>query len=115
MERCPTCGARHAGGPSCHRCRTDLGQVLAIERAAARHRRQARAALEHGDREAARAHAGRACALHRSPESLTALAVTALAAGDFPAALRLWREIRAGSGPIGRQYSTRGGAGNPLE
>ena len=33
MERCPTCGARHAGGPSCHRCRTDLGQVLAIERA----------------------------------------------------------------------------------
>ena len=34
MERCPTCGARHAGGPSCHRCRTDLRQVLAVERAA---------------------------------------------------------------------------------
>ena len=103
MERCPTCGARHAGGPTCHRCRTDLRQVLAIERAAARHRRQARAALERGDRTAARAHAARACALHRSPESLTALAVAALADRDFPAALQLWREIRNGSDPSALQ------------
>ena len=77
--------------------------MLATERAAARHRRQARAALDRGDRAAARLHAGRACALHRSPESLTALAVAALAARDFPAALRLWREIRTGSVPIERQ------------
>ncbi len=39
MECCPTCGARHAGGPSCHRCRTDLRHVLAVERTAARHQR----------------------------------------------------------------------------
>ena len=97
MERCPTCGARHAGGPSCHRCRTDLRQVLAIERAAARRRRRARAALDRGDRGEARAHAGRACALHRSPEALAVLALAALADRDFPAALRLWREIRAES------------------
>ena len=103
MERCPTCGARHAGGPSCHRCRTDLGQVLATERAAARHRRQARAALGRGDRAAARAHAARACALHRSPESVTVLAVAALADRDFPAALRLWRQIRNGSDPGARR------------
>ena len=98
MERCPTCGARHAGGPSCHRCRTDLGQVLAIERAAARHRRQARAALSRGARAAARAHAARACALHRSPESVTVLAVAALADRDFPAALRLLSALTGGSG-----------------
>jgi len=103
VERCPTCGARHAGGPSCHRCRTDLGQVLAIERAASRHRRQARAALDRGDCAVARAHAGRACALHRSPESLVTLAAATLADRDFPAALRLWREIREGSGPSARQ------------
>ena len=76
--------------------------VLAIERAApaagGRPRR-----LERGDRAAARAHAGRACALYRSPESLVTLAVAVLATGDFPAALRLWREIRAGSGPSARQ------------
>ena len=97
MEHCPTCGAGHAGGPSCHRCRTDLRQVLAIERAAARHRRQAHAALEHGDRAEARNRARRACTLHRSPESLAALALAALADSDFPAAIRLWREIRTGS------------------
>ncbi len=77
--------------------------MLAIERAAARHRRQVRTALERGDCAEARGHAGRACALHRSAESLTALAVAALADRDFPAALRLWREIRAGSGPSARQ------------
>ena len=44
-----------------------------------------------------------ACALHRSPESLTALALVALADRDFPAAIRLWREVRAGSAPAGRQ------------
>ena len=73
--------------------------MLVIERAAARRRRLARAALERGDRGEARAHAGRACALHRSPESLAELALAALADRDFPAALRLWREIRNGSDP----------------
>ena len=99
MERCPTCGARHAGGPSCHRCRTDLRQVLAVERAAARHRRQAHAALHRDDRATARHLAARACALHRSPESLTTLAAAALADRDFPAAIRLWREISGRSAP----------------
>ena len=99
MERCPTCGARHAGGSSCHRCQTDLRQVLAVERAAARYRCQTRAALDRGDRAEARACAGRACALHRSPASVAALALAALADRDFPAALRLWREVRAGSAP----------------
>ena len=75
MEHCPTCGVRHAGGPSCHRCRTDLRQVLAIERAAASRRRQARAALERGDRAEAGNRARRACTLHRSSESLAALAL----------------------------------------
>ena len=94
MEHCPTCGARHVGGSSCHRCRTDLRQVLAVEQAAARCRRQALAALDRGDRAVAREQAAHACALHRSPESLIAAALAALADRDFPAALRLWRAAR---------------------
>ena len=96
MDRCPTCGARHVQGSSCRRCRTDLRQVLAIERAAAGCRRRALAALERGCGPAARALASRACALHRSRDSLAVRAVVALAEGDFPLALRLWREIRQG-------------------
>ena len=83
-------------GSSCRRCRTDLRQVLAIERAAAGCRRRALAALERGCRPAAHALASRACALHRSHDSLAVRAVVALAEGDFPLALRLWREIRQG-------------------
>lgn len=101
MDRCPTCGARHAGGPSCHRCRTDLQQVLAVERAAAGCRREALAALDRGDRAAARERAARACALHRSPASLSAAALAALADRDFAAAVRLWRAARAAAGARG--------------
>ena len=96
MKRCPTCGAGHVQGPFCRRCRTDLRQVLAIERAAAGHRRRALAALEGGGRPEARAFASRACTLHRSRDSLVVRAVVALADGDFPLALRLWREVRQG-------------------
>lgn len=96
MERCPTCKAQHQGGFCCHRCKTDLRQVLAVEQAAERQRRSARAALERGCLAQARALADRACALHRSGDSLKVLALVALRDGDFPLALRLWREIRQG-------------------
>ena len=98
MNRCPTCGAGGVNGAFCHRCRTDLRQVRAIERAAAGCRRRALAALERGQRSDARSSACRACALHRSPESVVVRAVVALADRDFPLALRLWREIRQGRG-----------------
>ena len=107
MEHCPTCGARHAGGSSCHRCRTDLRQVLAVEQAAARCRRQALAALDRGDRAAAREQAARACALHRSPGSLVAAALAALADRDFPAALRFWRATRAAAEDRGSTATRR--------
>ncbi|MCY4605891.1 MAG: hypothetical protein OXE49_16795 [Gemmatimonadetes bacterium] len=94
MKCCPTCKAPYRGGLCCHRCQTDLRQVLAVERAAGRHRRWAQAALERGCGTQARACARRACALHRSPDSLKVRALVALADGDFPLAVRLWREIR---------------------
>ena len=109
MQRCPTCGARHRGGPECHRCRTDLRQVLAIERCAAGLRQQARAALAAGSTAQARAAAERAWALHRGPESLAVRAVVALQERDFPLALRLWFEHRTlpGSRPSNERSSNR--------
>ena len=96
MHRCPTCGAGEVEGPFCHRCRTDLRQVLAVERAAANCRRRASAALESGCRREARAFADRACTLHRSHASVAVRAVVALADGEFDLALRMWREIQGG-------------------
>ena len=92
MQRCPTCGARHRGGPECHRCRTDLQQVLLIEQCAANLRQRARAALAAGRGAAARDAAEHACALHRCPESLAVRALVALHERDFAQALRLWFE-----------------------
>ena len=95
MKRCPTCGAGYRGGPQCHRCRTDLRQVLLIERAAAALRRQARQALRDGHGDQARDDAERACVLHRCSESLAVRAVVALRERDYPLAVRLWREHTA--------------------
>ena len=92
MTHCPTCGARYRGGSRCHRCQTDLHQVLLIERAAATLRRRARQALRDGRGDQARDDAERACALHRCSESLAVRAVVALRERDYPLALRLWFE-----------------------
>ena len=97
MKRCPTCGARYRRGSRCHRCQTDLQQVLLIERAAAALRRRARQALRDGRGGQARDDAERACALHRCSDSLAVRAVVALRERDYPLALRLWFEYTARS------------------
>ena len=95
MKHCPTCGARYRGGARCHRCQTDVGKVLLIERAAAGLRTRARQALNGGRSADARECADRACDLHRCPESVAVRAVVALGEGDYPLALRLWFEHAA--------------------
>ena len=93
MERCPTCRAAYRGGEICGRCQTDLRQILAIERAAAHHRRQALADLDGGQPLAAADHARTACRLHRCVESIQVAAVTALACREFDRALVLRGEL----------------------
>ena len=94
MERCPTCGARFRGEPVCSRCGTDLEEVLNIEQAALYCRQQAFAALQDGLPEAAYGHAHRACVLHRSSDSVQALALSAMACQKFAEAVALWHEYR---------------------
>lgn len=93
MERCPTCRAAYRGGETCGRCQTDLRQILAIERGAALHRRQALADLNGGRPLAAADHARTACRLHRCAESIQVAALTALACGEFGRALALRGEL----------------------
>ena len=94
MERCPTCGARYREGVVCYRCQTDLDQVLTVEQLARDHAQQACTALRCGRVQEARFRAIEACDLHRTPEAVRVLALTALANRDFRAALELWREHR---------------------
>ena len=109
MTQCPTCGAKGIEGPSCHRCQTDLRQVQDVERAAAWCRNRATEALKQARRHEARDMADRACALHRSDDSLSLRAIIAIAEGEFDLALRLWRETQAGlSGRPGQAGSQEG-------
>ena len=94
MEHCPTCGAKFRGDRVCSRCGTDLGEILEVERAAVHCQQEAFAALRAGRREEAYGLAARACEFHCSPDSVKALALTALACGKFDEAVALWRKYR---------------------
>jgi len=93
MERCPTCGATYRGGEECGRCGTELGRILAVERAAQRQRREALSALDQGALDRARDSARQACRLHRCPRSLRVAALVSLMDGDFRRAMEFWREV----------------------
>lgn len=94
MDRCPTCRAIYREGDVCYRCQTDLRQVLAVERAAARCRQQALTELHSRRIYSAYDYARRACELHRSPDSIKALALVSLALRKFDDVLVLWQEYR---------------------
>ena len=92
MERCPTCKAIFRGEPICSRCGTNLAQILGIERAAMHCQQEALSALRRGFPWAAYRYARRACDLHRSSDSVKALALAALACQKFDEAVALWEE-----------------------
>ena len=94
MDRCPTCQAKYREGIVCYRCQTDLGQILAGERAAVRRQQQTFFALGNKYLHTAYNCAKQACELHRSPDSIKALALAALALRNFDEAVALWQEYR---------------------
>lgn len=73
MERCPNCRARIQEGPVCRRCGMDLGLLLAVETAAARHLRQALLLLSDGEDAAAMRKLRRALELRHDPLASTLL------------------------------------------
>lgn len=107
MDRCPTCATAWKGGDACHRCRTDFRQILAVEEASARRRRDAERALVHGRTGEAAGSAHRACRLHGCEKSFITLARAALADGDHRLALAVWRKIRSLQAPGDNPSSSR--------
>ena len=93
MERCPTCRARVLGKSICHRCETDLQQILALETQALHYQRLSAAALCVGKFEEAFTYALSACNLHRSPESVKTLALASLGCRRFPMVVLLYQEL----------------------
>jgi hypothetical protein len=90
--RCPVCKAENGQGPSCRRCKADLGLLFALEGQRARTLGEARDALARGWWRHAHECAARAHALRCDEESARLFAVAALLDGDFYEA---WRRYRA--------------------
>lgn len=64
---CPVCQARFRGSTECSRCGADLGTIMRLAAGAWRMREAARQAMAEGDLERARALAGQAQEICRTP------------------------------------------------
>lgn len=95
--RCPVCRADNTER-TCRRCRADLGLLWDLEACRSAALARARQAWRDGDVTATRSAAQEAARLEEGPETWRWLAVTALAQGDFGAALSAWRAATAAGG-----------------
>ncbi len=86
LPHCPVCKARFRGQDKCPRCGADLSRLMVVVACAQQLRGQARQALCAGWYHEARALAGQAQDLQRTPlgEKIAALAVLCEAAGRRP-------------------------------
>lgn len=90
MDRCPTCKAKYKGQPVCHRCKTDLGLLIQIEKDAVMHLHEARQAFLEKDFEKMFFHARRSMSLRRLPEGRKMLACASMLTWRFKTAVRLY-------------------------
>jgi hypothetical protein len=81
------------GKRECHRCKTDLGMLIDIEKQAGQHLEAAKAAFVSKDFRQMLFHAKRACALRRTPEAAKMLACASLLMGQFDLSLASWRGV----------------------
>ncbi|HVR72959.1 MAG TPA: hypothetical protein VMT52_01445 [Planctomycetota bacterium] len=98
--RCPACGAPRQVAERqrqtvCHRCRSDLSLLLAMEARSDRKLHAALGAYKKGCFREAAARAAEACRLEARPLSFRLLAVSALRSGDFITAVRAARQAAA--------------------
>jgi hypothetical protein len=93
METCPACKAPFKGRQICHRCKSDLRPLIAVEERAAACLAAARAAFEQNDYQAACGLACQSLALKRSGEAESLYRYTGFLAGRR----RITRLVPAGS------------------
>lgn len=93
-EQCPTCGARRSA-VICHRCQSDLTELLRLERQADALRGRARRCYARGLYRQAAELAERAASLESTSGDAELAVCAHLLSGDFTAAWKLWLQARA--------------------
>jgi hypothetical protein len=97
--RCPVCKANNVQGPSCRRCKADLGLLFALESRRARELADGRRALAEGRFSEAAEHAVRAEDLRGDDDARRLRALAHLLDRDYPAAWECYRAV-ANASPI---------------
>ena len=90
MERCPTCKAKYAGKPVCHRCGTDLAALKNILHRAALHYLEARLAFLEKRYPDMLHHARRAVSLRYTTEGLKLLSCALVLNRTYEEAFGIW-------------------------
>jgi len=93
-EQCPTCGARRSA-VVCHRCQSDLTELLRLEQQADALRSRARRCYARGLYRQAAGLAERAASLEATPDDAKLAVCAHLLSGDFTAAWKTWLRARA--------------------
>lgn len=88
-RHCPTCGAQRSADV-CHRCRSDLTELIRVEQHADALRDWARACYGQGFYRRAAALADQAASLEATPDGLKLAACAHLLSGNFAAA---WKAL----------------------
>lgn len=86
---CPTCGARRSEA-TCHRCQSDLTELIRLERQADALRDHARRCYARGLYRQAASLADRAQSLENTPDGARLVGCARLLSGDFMAAWEAW-------------------------
>ncbi|MGB9498539.1 MAG: hypothetical protein ACKVE4_02055 [Dissulfuribacterales bacterium] len=90
MERCPTCNAKFRGKPVCHRCKTDLGLLIQIEKDAVMHLEKAYRAFDELDFEDMFFHAKRSFSLRHLQAAQKMLTIAAILTHRYSIAISLY-------------------------
>jgi hypothetical protein len=92
--RCPVCKADNNQGPSCRRCKADLGLLFALERRRAWALTEAGRALAEGDYPRAAERAAEAERLRAGDDARRLRALAALLSRDFARAWECYRALQ---------------------
>jgi len=94
MELCPVCNAQLEDSVECHRCKTDLGDIIDTKNKALYHQEKAVSAFKNNRFHDMFFHARRSLTLFYTPDSAKLLACAALMVNKFDLGYFLWKKLQ---------------------
>lgn len=95
MTICPVCNAQLEDLRECHRCKTDLGQIIDTKKESIYHLQKAVTAFQQSRFHDMFFHARRSFTLFSSPESVRLLACAAILVNKLDLGYVIWKRLKS--------------------